>query len=161
MSTQKSAAVLNSLLKVNGERTKIFETAKRATKENDLKMLFSEFINLLENFNNDLEKSIIELNGIPLNLNSRNNVLSRFYSNVKSAFEHNSREDLLNMLEYDEFVAMNKYRQSLSDNLNDLDYELHSYLKTHLSMLQDRHDRIKELGDQMLTSHNYDKSFTF
>jgi hypothetical protein len=57
----------------------------------------------------------------------------------------------LNTLEYNEFVAIKSYKDTLSNNLDYLTAELHIRLKSQQIMLTKHHDKVKKLGDLMLS----------
>ena len=161
MNPEKSIKVLNSIIEINNKRIEIYKIAEKATEENDLKQLFSEFLEVIRVFKLELIQEVEKLGGIPVDVIKRNSLFSRIWVNYKSIFAETNREDLLNTLEYDEFLAINRYKNTLLENENDLTINLHFMLKTHYRMLNSRHDKIKELGDLMLINHKYDKSFTF
>lgn len=161
MNPEKSIKVLNSIIEINNKRIEIYKIAEKATEENDLKQLFSEFLEVIRVFKLELIQEVEKLGGIPVDVIKRNSLFSRIWVNYKSIFAETNREDLLNTLEYDEFLAINRYKNTLLENENDLTINLHFMLKIHYRMLNSRHDKIKELGDLMLINHKYDKSFTF
>ena len=157
----KSIAALNNLIKINDDRIEIYKTAEKRTKDNDLKVLFSGFQDTISSFISELEQEIRIMEGIPIRINKKNNFCVRCCIKLKLFFAKENREDLLNVLEYEEFVAMNKCKKSLNETSNLITIEARNLLETHYSMLNDRHDKIKELGDLMLAKHKYDKTFTF
>ena len=108
MNPEKSIKVLNSIIEINNKRIEIYKIAEKATEENDLKQLFSEFLEVIRVFKLELIQEVEKLGGIPVDVIKRNSLFSRIWVNYKSIFAETNREDLLNTLEYDEFLAINR-----------------------------------------------------
>ncbi|MCK8142413.1 PA2169 family four-helix-bundle protein [Flavobacterium sp. I-SCBP12n] len=161
MSTEKSVAVLNTLIKINNDRIRVYDLAQKATHDIDLHQLFDHFQSDINMFITELESDLQKLNSNPVSFKKKNIFLEKMWLSFKLFFDESNREDLLNTLEYDEFVALNNYKSTLVNNLIDLDTSTKMRLKSHYKMLETRHDKLKELGDLMLIEHKYDKSFTF
>lgn len=150
MNKEKSIVVLNNLIEINNERIEIYKTAKKVTEENDLKDLFSEFQNTSTIFKSELVEEVQKMGGVPVFTVRNNNLLVRIWGNFKSKFIGKDREDILNTMEYNEFVAIKSYKDTLSDNLDHLTAELHILLKSQQMLLTAHHDKVKKLGDLML-----------
>ncbi|RBN51335.1 PA2169 family four-helix-bundle protein [Flavobacterium psychrolimnae] len=151
MNKEKSIVVLNNLIEINNERIEIYKTAKKVTEENDLKDLFSEFQNTSTIFKSELVEEVQKMGGVPIFVVRNNNLLVRIWVNFKSKFIGKDREDILNTMEYNEFVAIKSYKDTLSDNLDHLTAELHILLKSQQMLLTAHHDKVKKLGDLMLS----------
>ena len=151
MNKEKSIVVLNNLIEINNERIEIYKTAKKVTEENDLKDLFSEFQNTSTIFKSELVEEVQKMGGVPVFTVRNNNLLIRIWVNFKSKFIGKDREDILNTMEYNEFVAIKSYKDTLSDNLDHLTAELHILLKSQQMLLTAHHDKVKKLGDLMLS----------
>ncbi|MBG6188536.1 PA2169 family four-helix-bundle protein [Flavobacterium sp. CAN_S2] len=151
MNKEKSIVVLNNLIEINNERIEIYKTAKKVTEENDLKDLFSEFQNTSTIFKSELVEEVQKMGGVPVFTVRNNNLLVRIWANFKSKFIGKDREDILNTMEYNEFVAIKSYKDTLSDNLDHLTAELHILLKSQQMLLTAHHDKVKKLGDLMLS----------
>jgi len=151
MNKEKSIVVLNNLLEINNERIEIYETAKKVTEENDLKDLFSEFQKTSAIFKSELVEELQKMGVVPVDVARNNSLLVRLWINFKSKLIGQDREDILNTLEYNEFVAIKSYKDTLSDNLDHLTAELHIMLKSQQLLLTAHHDKVKKLGDLMLS----------
>ena len=150
MNKEKSIVVLNNLIEINSERIEIYKTAKKVTEEDDLKDLFSEFEEISTLFKLELVEEVQKMGGVPI-VARNNNVLIRLWVNFKAKLIGQDREDILNTLEYNEFVAIKSYKDTLSDNLDYLTAELHIMLKSQQLLLTAHHDKVKKLGDLMLS----------
>ena len=150
MNKEKSIVVLNSLIEINSERIEIYKTAKKVTIEDDLKDLFSEFEEISTRFKSELVEEVQKMGGVPIVVRN-NNLFLRLWVNFKSKLIGQDREDILNTLEYNEFVIIKNYRDILSTNLENLTYELHIKLKAQQLLIKAHHDKVKKLGDLMLS----------
>jgi uncharacterized protein (TIGR02284 family) len=151
MNKEKSIVVLNNLIEINNERIEIYKTAKKVTEENDLKDLFSEFQNTSTIFKSELVEEVQKMGGVPVFVVRNNHLLVRLWVNFKSKFIGKDREDILNTMEYNEFVVIKSYKDFLSNNLDHLTAELHILLKSQQMLLTAHHDKVKKLGDLMLS----------
>ena len=151
MNKEKSIVVLNNLLEINNERIEIYKTAKKVTEENDLKDLFSEFQKTSAIFKSELVEELQKMGVVPVDVARNNSLLVRLWINFKSKLFGQEREDILNTLEYNEFVAIKSYKDTLSNNLEYLTAELHIMLKSQQLLLTAHHDKVKKLGDLMLS----------
>ncbi|TDD75470.1 PA2169 family four-helix-bundle protein [Flavobacterium caseinilyticum] len=151
MNTEKSIVALNNLIEINSELIEVYKTATKVTEENDLKDLFSEFEKTSKIFKSELTEEVQKMGGIPVIRTKRNNVVIAFWSIVRSRTIGRDREDILNTLEYNEFVAVKSYKDTLSANFDYLTSEMHQKLKTQQNLLKEHHDRVKKLGDLMLS----------
>lgn len=151
MNKEKSIVVLNNLIEINNERIEIYKTAKKVTEEDDLKDLFSEFQKTSTIFKSELVEEVQKMGGVPVIVNRNNTLLVRLWVNFKSKLIGHDREDILNTLEYNEFVAIKSYKDTLSNNLDYLTAELHIMLKSQQLLLTAHHDKVKKLGDLMLS----------
>lgn len=151
MNKEKSIVVLNNLIEINNERIEIYKTAKKVTEENDLKDLFSEFQKTSTIFKSELVEEVQKMGGVPVDVAKKNGLLLRLWLNLKSNLTGKDREDILNTLEYNEFVAIKSYKDTLSNNLDHLTAELHIMLKSQQLLLTAHHDKVKKLGDLMLS----------
>jgi hypothetical protein len=81
----------------------------------------------------------------------KNNFFVKLWMNFKAKLVDKDREDILNTLEYKEFVAIKSYKETLTDNFDHLTVELLIILKSQQLLLTAHHDKVKKLGDLMLS----------
>lgn len=151
MNAEKSIVALNNLIEINSELIEVYKTATKVTAENDLKDLFSEFEKTSKIFKSELTEEIQKMGGVPVIRTSRNKMVNALWNILRSRTIGRDREDILNTLEYNEFVAVKSYKDTLSANFDYLTSEMHQKLKTQQNLLKEHHDRVKKLGDLMLS----------
>jgi uncharacterized protein (TIGR02284 family) len=151
MNKEKSIVVLNNLIEINSERIEVYKTATKVTEENDLRDLFIEFQKTSKIFKSELAEEVQKMGGIPVIRTRRNNVVIGLWKTIRSKVAGRDREDILNTLEYNDFVAIKSYKDTLSANFDYLTAEMHSKLKIQQNLLKEHHDRVKKLGDLMLS----------
>lgn len=150
MNKEKSIVVLNNLIEINNDRIQVYETATIIIEESDLKDLFSEFQKTSEIFKSKLAEEVQKMGGIPVDEIKKNSFLVRLWINFKASLIDKDREDILNTLEYKEFVAIKNYKDTLAENFDYLTAELLIMLKSQQVLLTAHHDKVKKLGDLML-----------
>ncbi|TDE44416.1 PA2169 family four-helix-bundle protein [Flavobacterium rhamnosiphilum] len=151
MNKEKSIVVLNNLIEINNDRIQVYETATIITEESDLKDLFSEFQETSKIFKSELAEEVQKMGGIPVDVMKKNIFLVRLWINFKASLIDKDREDILNTLEYKEFVAIKNYKDTLAENFDHLTAELLIMLKSQQVLLTAHHDKVKKLGDLMLS----------
>ncbi|MFV8345797.1 PA2169 family four-helix-bundle protein [Flavobacterium sp. ZB4P13] len=151
MNKKKSIVVLNNLIEINNDRIQVYETATKVIEESNLKDLFSEFQKTSENFKSELAEEVQKMGGIPVDVIKKNSFLMRFWINFKASLIDKDREDILNTLEYNEYIAIKNYKDTLADNFDHLTAELLIMLKSQQILLTAHHDKVKKLGDLMLS----------
>jgi uncharacterized protein (TIGR02284 family) len=151
MNKEKSIVVLNNLIEINNDRIQVYETATIVIEENDLKDLFSEFQKTSEIFKSELAEEVQKMGGIPVDVIKKNNFFVKLWMNFKAKLIDKDKEDILNTLEYKEFVAIKSYKETLADNFDHLTVELLIILKSQQILLTAHHDKVKKLGDLLLS----------
>lgn len=151
MNKEKSIVVLNNLIEINSELIEVYKSATKVTVETDLKVLFSEFEKTNKIFKYELADEVQKMGGIPAFRTSRNNMVTSVWNSLRSRVIGRDREDILNTLEYNEFVAVKSYKDTLAANFDYLTTEMHIKLKTQQNLIKEHHDRVKKLGDLMLS----------
>ena len=151
MNKEKSIVVLNNLIEINSELIEVYKSATKVTEETDLKDLFSEFEKTNKIFKYELVDEVQKMGGIPAIRTNRNNMVTSIWKSLRSRVIGRDREDILNTLEYNEFVAVKSYKDTLAANFDYLTTEMHIKLKTQQNLIKEHHDRVKKLGDLMLS----------
>lgn len=151
MNKEKSIVVLNNLIEINNDRIQVYETATIVIEESDLKDLFSEFQKTSEVFKSELAEEVQKMGGIPVDVIKKNNFFVKLWMNFKAKLIDKDKEDILNTLEYKEFVAIKSYKETLADNFDHLTVELLIILKSQQILLTAHHDKVKKLGDLLLS----------
>ncbi|MDI6033466.1 PA2169 family four-helix-bundle protein [Flavobacterium sp. LB2P84] len=151
MNKDKAIVVLNNLIEINNDRIQVYETATIVTEESDLKNLFSEFQKTSKIFKSELVKEVQKMGGVAIDVIKQNSFFVKLWINFKASLINKDREDILNTLEYKEFVAIKSYKETLADNFDHLTAELLIIVKSQQILLTAHHDKVKKLADLMLS----------
>ena len=141
----KSAEVLTSLLTINNDRIKGYETALDETKDADLKSLFTQFIQTSQTAKKELETELVKLGEDPDDGTRLDGKIYRAWMDVKSAVTGNDRTAILSSCEYGEDVALNSYKGALEQE--HLDGMYRPMIESQKTMIKMEHDRVKSLRD--------------
>lgn len=141
----KSAEVLTSLLTINNDRIKGYETALDETKDADLKSLFTQFIQTSQTAKKELETELVKLGEDPDDGTRLDGKIYRAWMDLKSAVTGNDRTAILNSCEYGEDVALNSYKDALEQE--HLDGMYRPMIESQKTMIKMEHDRVKSLRD--------------
>ena len=148
MDTEKSIAILNSLIQINNDRIEGYETASKEADETDLKTLFSHFTETSLKCKADLVAEVKRLGGKPTEGTTASGKLFRVWMDIKSAITGRDRKAIVNSCEYGEDVAVQTYDDALSHS-EDLTPEQLMMIKEQHSLIKANHDKIKNLRDLM------------
>ncbi|SHN00455.1 ferritin-like domain-containing protein [Flavobacterium xinjiangense] len=148
MDTEKSIAILNSLIQINNDRIEGYETASKEADETDLKTLFSHFTETSLKCKADLVAEVKRLGGKPTEGTTTSGKLFRVWMDIKSAITGSDRKTIVNSCEYGEDVAVQTYNEALSHS-EDLTPEQLMMIKEQHSAIKANHDKIKNLRDLM------------
>lgn len=148
MDTEKSIAILNSLIQINNDRIEGYETASKEADETDLKTLFSHFTETSLKCKADLVAEVKRLGGKPTEGTTTSGKLFRVWMDIKSAITGSDRKAIVNSCEYGEDVAVQTYNDALSHS-EDLTPEQLLMIKEQHSVIKANHDKIRNLRDLM------------
>ena len=140
-----SAEILNSLITINNDRIKGYETALEETKDADLKSLFSKFIQTSRAAKKELDAEVIKLGEEPENGTRLDGKIYRLWMDFKAAVTGKNRESILNSCEYGEDVALQSYKDALDEE--DLGTTYKTLIESQRARIQKDHDRVKQLRD--------------
>lgn len=140
-----SAEILNSLITINNDRIKGYETALEETKDADLKSLFSKFIQTSRAAKKELDAEVIKLGEEPENGTRLDGKIYRLWMDFKAAVTGKNRESILNSCEYGEEVALESYEDALEEE--DLGTTYSSLIKSQMASIQMDYDRVKSLQE--------------
>lgn len=140
-----TVGVLNSLIIINNDRIEGYKIASNETTETDLKALFSNFIETSEQCRNELVVEVSKLGGTP---NEYTILIGGFFldlMDVKVALTANNRKAILDSCKYSERVALEKYKNVLIQEVNDINLKEQNMLNNHYELLKSDYDKIREL----------------
>jgi uncharacterized protein (TIGR02284 family) len=150
MNKEKTIEVLNTLIELHSDRIKGYETASDESEEEDLKLLFSQFIQFSQECNDALEKEIRKAGGIPIDGTTMSGSLFRMWMDVKYLLTCNDRYTILNSCEHGEGLALEIYTTILTDNLEDLSIEHHQLFTKQHGVIKTAHDHVDKLYNMSL-----------
>lgn len=155
MNTDKSINALNILLEVHNNRIQGYETALSESEEafleeNDLKILFTEFINNSQECKAVLVQEVINLGGIPIKGTDTASKFFRLWMDVKYALTCNDRYTILKSCEEGEGIAVQSYSTVLADNTSDLTPIHKEIIAAQHTLLKHDQNKVKNLFERSL-----------
>lgn len=148
MKNDESIDVLNSLITINNDRIQGYETAIDETEDQDLKTLFSQFIQTSRNCKNELITAVTKLGGTPEDGTRVDGKIYRAWMDFKAMVTGKDRKAILSSCEYGEDVAVNTYEKALKDP--DLASEYYSLVTAQSSKIKADHDTVRNLRDALV-----------
>ena len=141
----KSAEVLNSLITINNDRIKGYQTALEETKDADLNLLFPQFIQTSKTAKKELETELVKLGEDPADGTRLDGKIYRVWMDFKAAVTGKDRTAILSSCEYGEDVALNTYKDALEEE--HLDGIYRPMIESQKARIKMEHDRVKSLRD--------------
>jgi uncharacterized protein (TIGR02284 family) len=137
--------ILNSLLIINIDRIKCYETASEETKEPDLKNLFDFLWKTSYLCKTQLTAEILRLSGLVQGGTNANGQFFRVWLDINASIPGNDRKTILTLCEFGENIVVETYDDALSGNVNELNHEQKVLLLAQRKTLQKNHNKIKNL----------------
>ncbi len=150
MNKEKSIDVLNTLVEINNDRIEGYETASKETEEQDLKSMFSQFIQTSQKCKAELVSEIHKLGGKPTEGTRTTGKFFRVWMDVKAALTGKDRKAILTSCEYGEDIAVDTYNKALRNNLEDITAEQQVMLNKQHGLIKSEHDKVKNLRDHLV-----------
>ncbi len=147
MENEKTIDVLNTLVKINNDRTEGYETALKETDESELKALFAEFARTSQKNNDELSDAIFKLGGTPTAHTTITGAFFRTWMDLKAALTSKDRKYILNSCEFGEDKALEVYASALNGDSKFLSSELEQVVIAQNHLIKADHDRVKTLRD--------------
>jgi uncharacterized protein (TIGR02284 family) len=147
MENEKTIDVLNTLVKINNDRTEGYETALKETNESDLKALFAEFARTSQKNNNELSDAIFKLGGTPTANTTIAGAFFRTWMDLKAALTSKDRKYILNSCEFGEDKALEVYASAMNGDSKFLPSEIQEIVIAQNHLIKADHDRVKTLRD--------------
>ena len=139
--------ILNDLVAILNDRIEGYTKAKNELegKEEDLNLLFMDFIDESRNLRNELGEEVVVLKGeIESDTTTRGKVY-RIWMDLKDAFAGGDRHSVLAACEYGEDAAQQAYTAALSEE--GLPANLRLIIEKQKQTLRRSHDQVKGLRD--------------
>ena len=145
MVKDKSVDVLNSLITINNDRIAGYETALDEAKDEDLKVLFSEYKQNSEECKSELVAEVQKLGGEPEEGTRADGKIYRAWMDFKSMVTGKDRKAILSSCEYGEDVAVNSYEKALKSK--ELSAAFIPLVTAQYNRIKMDHDRVRHLRD--------------
>lgn len=152
MNNEKTIDVLNTLIEINNDRIEGYETASKETDDQELRNLFSGFIQTSQQCKQQLVSEVVTLGGTPTDGTRISGKFFRAWMDIKAAVTGKDREVILNSCEYGEDVAVETYSDVLKNEMENLSPKQQSMINSQHGLIKADHDNVKELRD-MLVEH--------
>ena len=145
---EKTAEVLNDLIRINNDRIKGYEKAAEETKEKDtdLQAIFRQMAAESRSYVNDLKEYVTTSDTDPATSTTTAGKIYRAWMDVKATFTGKDRKAILASCEYGEDAAQKAYETALSSNA-ELLAEIRQLVLDQKASLKRSHDRIKQMRD--------------
>lgn len=146
--TEKLAAVLNDLVRINNDRIKGYETAAEDVEKYDvdLKAVFNNMADQSRSNVSALQNEITRLGQEAETGGSIPGAIHRAWIDTKAVFTGNDREAILNSCEFGEDAILKAYNDALATDA-DLDVETRQMITSQRASLKNSHDAIKKMRD--------------
>ena len=145
---EKTAEVLNDLIKINNDRIQGYEKAADETKakDTDLQAVFRQMAAESRSYLNDLKQCVRTSSEEPATGTTLPGKIYRAWMDVKATFTGKDRKAILGSCEYGEDAAQKAYETALSSDA-ELPSETRQLIMDQKASLKRSHDRIKQLRD--------------
>lgn len=145
---EKTAEVLNDLIRINNDRIEGYEKAAKETnvKDADLQSLFRQMSAESRSYVTDLSKYVNNAGKEAAKDTTLGGKIYRAWMDVKAAFSGQDRKAILSSCEYGEDAAQKAYDTALSTDAA-LPAEIRQLIMDQKTSLKKSHDRIKKMRD--------------
>ena len=145
---EKTAEVLNDLVRINNDRIEGYNNAadELEAKDMDLQAIFRQMSAESRSYVNDLRKYLVDLRENPEDDTTFKGKIYRAWMAVKATFTGKDRKSILASCEYGEDAAQKAYDTALSSDA-ELSAEIRQLIMDQKTSLKRSHDSIKKLRD--------------
>ncbi|MEP7376322.1 MAG: PA2169 family four-helix-bundle protein [Chitinophagaceae bacterium] len=145
---EKTAEVLNDLVRINNDRIAGYDRAAKETDANDvdLQAIFRQMSAESRSYVNDLSKYVATSGKKVETDTTVAGKIYRAWMDVKATFSGKDRKAILSSCEYGEDAAQKAYDTALSSDA-ELSTEIRQLIMDQKTSLKRSHDRIKKMRD--------------
>lgn len=152
---EKIVGILNDLIRINHDRIVGYEKGIEELKDgdNDLKTLFSRYIQESRQYTDELTHEVTRLGGDPADGTTNSGKIYRVWMDLKAVVTGHDRKTVLENCEFGEDAAQKAYDMAL--NNDDAQYEspLRDMIVRQKAQLKVGHDEVKRLRDMHKAAH--------
>ena len=153
MENEKTIEVLNTLVTINNDRIEGYETAAKETEEQDLKTMFAQFSSTSQRCKTELVAEVNKIGGTAAEGTLISGKFFRVWMDVKAALTGQDRKAILNSCEYGEDAAKDIYENALENDLENLNANQQTMIKTQLTLLVADHDKVVSMRDSAMNDY--------
>jgi uncharacterized protein (TIGR02284 family) len=146
MKTEKTIAVLNSLIEINNDRIYGYETASKESKETDLKMMFLQATETSLKCRAKLVAEVKSLGGEQTKSSTASGKIYRIWMDVKATFTSKDRKVILDSCVFGEEAAMETYKEALNKE-EYLTSDQHMMIAEQLLSIKMDYNNLKRVRD--------------
>lgn len=145
---EKTASVLNDLVRINRDRVAGYERASKETnsKDADLRALFDELASDSRRYISELSRFVMEAGKEPAEDTTISGKIYRAWMDVKATFTGSDRKAILASCEFGEDAAQKAYDTALESDA-ELDPEVRQVIMDQKQNLKRGHDLMKRMRD--------------
>ncbi len=142
MNKEVTISTLNDLIEINNDRIVGYETANKETKDADLHIIFSKFLETSKKNVDELKGRVLEVGGDTEKGTNVTGKLHRLWMDFKATFSENNRASILSSCEFGDDVAVKTYKENLDGNLENLDAALQSLIMKQQAAIEKEYNEI-------------------
>src|SRR6266498_4450495 len=145
---ERTAEVLNDLIRINNDRVEGYEKAVKETAESDvdLRNIFNRMAQESRTYSRELTDQVQRLGGEPASGTTASGKIYRTWMDIKSGFSRSERKSVLEECEFGEDAAQKAYEKALAPD-NDLTPDVQTLVQKEKNSLKSSHDTIKSYRD--------------
>jgi uncharacterized protein (TIGR02284 family) len=136
MHSNKQIDILNSLIEINNDRIKGYETASADLEDIDLKLIFGQNMQTSEKCKKELTQIVLEMGGVPLDDSVTMAIVHRAWIDFKAMLNGGDRMSILSSCAYGEEITVNVYKEVFITEINFLTDHTQTILKAQLLLLE-------------------------
>ena len=151
MERGKTIKVLNTLITINNDRIKRYETVVKETEEQYLKTLCAKFSDTSKKCKQELTNEVTKLGGTPAEGTKTSGKFLRILMDAKailSSWQYG--EAILNSCDYGENMAKYTYKKALKNDAEILCAEQQTRIKAQHILLVAEHNKVKSMRDTLV-----------
>ncbi|MFO7847530.1 MAG: PA2169 family four-helix-bundle protein [Balneolaceae bacterium] len=149
MNKEKTIDELNTLVEINNDRIKGYETASEHTREEELHELFSELKRTSQQCRHQLISEISHLDGEAAEGTNTSGKFFRSWMDIKSALAGEDRKAILDSCQEGEEQADKTYQSVLDDSSGHLNSDQIAMIKAQHELLKADQNKIRRLHEAM------------
>ena len=145
--TEKTAEIVNDLIKINNDRIEGYKTAMKETTgtDGDLKSTFSDMVSQSVRYKQELSGLVKQLGEQPEQGTRTDGKIYRAWMDIKATFSGHSRKAVLENCEFGEDAALKAYKTALESD--EIAADARAVLLQQQMDLKSSHNLIKSMRD--------------